>query len=519
MASIRIPKGTFCLNMLGFLFESVPVSSLRNTQFRPKFFVCEPRRRYRASTPRAQAQVAANPVAQGKEGKAQNATVDKLLDAGLGVVVLKRGKANLFREQRNPMVFSGSIERHIPPRGRSLTDCDPVAVCNGTYACLGFGFFNSHSMFRVRILRHVEPEAEEAPPLPWNLEEDILVRMQNAVSLREAIGMPNSMTNIYRVINGEGDRLSGLIVDRIAETLVISSSALWCERYKDQIIGGLAKVLPSCADVIWRRNIDRLRQDGLIEEKKQEINKEDEAKVAVSDGHQDAPAEAVDSSVLVKECDVKYELSRFALTRGQKTGHYADQKENRMFIRDLVRQRTAPSRVLDLFCYTGGFAMNAILGSDEASVVAVDSSGRAIDMGRKNADLNGISDRVSFVQSDVMKYLRSSPEDYESFDMVIVDPPKFAPNVKALQRATHKYRSLNQAAMRMVKRGGLLCTCSCSAAMTQNRHLFIETIRTAAILLGREVTLLKTFGASSDHPITPEMPESEYLTMCVFLCR
>lgn len=493
------------------------MGSLRTPRFGSTFSKCGVRRRYRTCTPRAQAQIATTAA---PEERRLSASVEKLLDAGLGVVVLKRGKANLFREQKNPMVFSGSVERHIPPRGRSLKDCDPVAVCNGTFSCLGFGFYNSHSMFRVRILRHVDPGFEDEPPLPWDFELDILQRLENAVTLRKTIGLPNLSTGIYRVINGEGDRLSGLLIDRIGETLVVSSSALWCERYKDQIIGGLGKVLPNCTDIVWRRNIDRLRQDGLIEDNREGGEDEEEtphgAHPAVP---RDADGDTTDAPVVVLENDVQYELSRFAVTRGQKTGHYADQRENRVYIRDLITQRGAPRRVLDLFCYTGGFSMNAALASDGTSVIAVDSSGKAIAMGQRNAELNGLSDKVTFVQSDVMKYLKGSPEDHESFDVVIVDPPKFAPNVKALQRAIHKYRSLNQAAMRMVRPGGLLCTCSCSAAMTQNRQLFIETIRTAASLLGREVTLLKTCGAASDHPIAPEMPESEYLTMCVFLCR
>ncbi|CDF40667.1 unnamed protein product [Chondrus crispus] len=484
--------------MLAFVFESSPITSFRGAQLPTRLSKCPPRRSYSACrVVTAKAQVTSPAV---QEGRNHNASIDKLLDAGLSVVVLKRGKANLFRDQRNPMVFAGSVERHIPLPGHTLSDCDPVAVCNGAYACLGYGFFNPHSMFRVRMLKHVAPSDELDPPLPWDYAAEIVARMRNAVALREAIALPGEATNIYRVVNGEGDRLSGLVVDRVADTLVVSSSALWCEKHKDRIIGGLNAVLPSCADIVWRRNVDRLRQDGLADEAEH-------------------PAPLNGASTSPTDCDVKYELSRFALTRGQKTGHYADQRENRAFIRNLVNQRGGSKRVLDLFCYTGGFAMNAALGSDDCSVVAIDSSGRAIEMGQRNAELNGVSDKITFVQSDVIKYLRSAEEDQGSFDVVIVDPPKYAPNVKALPRATHKYRSLNLAAMRMVKQGGLLCTCSCSAAMTQNRHLFVEVIREAASSLGREVTLLKTVGAASDHPVTPEMPESEYLTMCVFLCR
>lgn len=528
--------------MLAFVFESSPITSFRGAQLRTRLGKCPPRRSYSACrVVTAKAQITSPAV---PEGRNHNASIDKLLNAGLSVVVLKRGKANLFRDQRNPMVFAGSVERHIPLPGDTLSDCDPVAVCNGAYACLGYGFFNPHSMFRVRMLKHVAPSDELDPPLPWDYAAEIVARMRNAVALREAIALPGEATNIYRVVNGEGDRLSGLVVDRVADTLVVSSSALWCEKHKDRIISGLNAVLPSCSDIVWRRNVDRLRQDGLVDDAEHLtplngastsptdvrapfhpavtpslFTTPNETNTSTTDVRADFHPDITDPAIIVNECDVKYELSRFALTRGQKTGHYADQRENRAFIRNLVNQRGGSNRVLDLFCYTGGFAMNAALGSDNTAVVAIDSSGRAIEMGRRNAELNGVSDKITFVQSDVIKYLRSAEEDQGSYDVVIVDPPKYAPNVKALQRATHKYRSLNLAAMRMVKQGGLLCTCSCSAAMTQNRHLFVEVIREAASSLGREVTLLKTVGAASDHPVTPEMPESEYLTMCVFLCR
>lgn len=506
--------------MLGFILESSPITPFRGAQL-PKNLCKRPLYgRHHTYVPRATAQVSTQAVPGGQQ---RNAGIDKLLDAGLGIVILKRGKANLFREQRNPMVYAGSVERHIPPPGGSLSNSDPVAVCNGAYACLGYGFFNPHSMFRVRMLRHVRLEQELDPPLPWNFAEDIVGKMRNAVALRDAIGLPSEATSIYRVVNGEGDRLSGLVVDRVADTLVVASSALWCETHKEQILRGLNEVLPSCPDIVWRRNFDRLKQDGLVVEERSapKALPNHTPNSSAAEGQSNVFPHVTDTepAVVVKESNISYELSRFALTRGQKTGHYADQRENRAFIRDLLNKRSGNNRILDLFCYTGGFAMSAALGRDGASVVAVDSSGRAIDMGRRNAELNGLSDNISFVQSDVVKYLKGAEEEQESFDVVMVDPPKFAPNVKALQRATHKYRSLNQAAMRMVKQGGLLCTCSCSAAMTQNRELFVQVIREAASSLGREVTLLKTMGAASDHPITPEMPESEYLTMCVFLCQ
>lgn len=376
-------------------------------------------------------------------------------------------------------------------------------------------------MFRVRILRHCDDNGALA--LPWNFEQDIIEKLEQAVALRSAIGIPNAETNIYRVVNSEGDRLSGFVVDRSGDTLIVSSSALWCETYKPYILRALATVLPTCNDVVWRRNLDRLKQDGLQ-------TKSSESSVLYPNGD---TSHSVDDTtkgnevrdergldVMIEECGVRYMLSRFALTHGQKTGHYADQRENRQFVRELVRLRGTSTHVLDLFCYTGGFALNAALGKEGTTVVAVDSSEKALDMGRKNAELNGLSSSVQFVRADVVKYLRSAVDTQRgSFDIVVVDPPKFAPSIKSMNRAIHKYRSLNEAALHMVKHGGILCTCSCSAAMTQDRAVFIETIRQAGRGAGKELSLLKTLGAAPDHPITPEMPETEYLTMCVFVCR
>lgn len=507
--------------MLAFLLGPRGLNARWGPPVRPAVQQFSRRKRFQTASLRSVAYSAPSLNVREKETEG---SVHRYLDAGMGVVVLKRGKARLFREGRNPVVYAGAIERCLSPSGRVLRECDPVAVCDGALAVVGYGFFNSRSMFQVRLLRHVDhAEAAEEQSLPWKFEEDIQQRMRDAVSVREAIGLPCPSTNVYRVVNGEGDRLSGLVVDRVDSTLIVSSSALWCETYSDQIVSSLEKALPSCEEVVWRPNIERLRQDGL--EDQETAKGEDETSQGGEPRCDPKPSEGeteeeLSSTTAVVEAGVKYAISRFALTRGQKTGHYADQRENRAFIRQLVRQSGSCRQVLDLFCYTGGFALNAALGNDNAAVTAVDSSARALEMGRKNASLNGVAGRVEFVQADVMRYLRGAAETRgEAYDLVIVDPPKFAPTAKALGRATHKYRSLNAAAMRMVRRGGLLCTCSCSAAMTQNRGLFVETVRKAAGELGREVTLLKTLGAAADHPVAPEMRESEYLTVCIFACR
>lgn len=441
-----------------------------------------------------------------REIEAREAKLQGLLSDGLGVVVLKRGKARLFRDG-NPMVYAGAVERVVGAEGIGAV----VAVCDGAGTCLGYGVFNTESMFRVRILKHCARVVGG-----FELGACVTERVAAAVAVRKAIGLAmddEQGTSAFRLVNGEGDRLSGLVVDWYRGFLVVSSSAMWIEIFRSEIESALLSVAPQGAKVIWRLSIDRLRQDGYVDEKKEKASSGDESEVVA----EAEPANAGEVTV-VTENGVQYGLPMQALVRGQKTGHYADQRDTRLYLRNLVARRTGRTTVLDLFCYTGGFSLNLALGSEDASVIGVDSSGPAIDMAKKNAQLNGVDDRLEFVKEDVMQYLKSLPSESE-FDLVILDPPKLAPNAKAMPRAQHKYRSFNGAAISMVRSGGLLLTCTCSAAMTKDRAVFIQTVKSAARDAGREITLLAMFGAAADHPVAPEMPEAAYLTACLFACK
>lgn len=458
---------------------------------------------------------------QSSDDEAASKALERYLAAGLGVVILKPGKDRLFRGGAHTTVYSGAVARaHGTLTGAPDTGA-PVVVCDTGMHCVGMGFFNPHSMFRVRLVRRGEAD------LPWDVKTDIHAALGDAVALRNTLGLPGAGTDVFRVINSDGDRLSGLVVDRFGDVLVVSSSALWCERHREEIEMGLRDVMPDCVQVVWRQNRDRLVQDGL-----NEVNEPWAASV-VDDGESDASGDngssdtncdgdeeskVIIEEMVVSECDIRYAIPQAALRSGQKTGHYADQRENRRFIRDVLHARGEGVRVLDLYCYTGGFTLSALLAHNETHVTAVDTSVGALQMAKRNVELNGVKERVEFVQHDAVKYLRGLGEE-EVFDMVIVDPPKFAPNVKMLARALRKYRSLNEAAVARVKRGGLLCTCSCSAAVTRERGVFVEMVREAARSVGRELTLVKMSGAAADHGVIPEMMETEYLTMCLFIVR
>lgn len=452
--------------------------------------------------PSASLHATAPPASTKAQPAATPSSLTKYLNSGLGVVVLKRGKGRFFRQSRPSMVFSGAVASTIPPSSGSLSTADPVVVVDGVYSMIGYGFFNPTSIFQVRLLRHGVLDA-------FDVEGDIRRRLSDAYALRKSLGFPNEATDAFRVVNGEGDRLSGLVVDFYANNLVVSSSAAWVERYRGEIERGLAAVVPANARIVWRRSIDRLRQDGYTDEPKDETAE-----------HAEVPdEESMSAGIVALENGIRYNLPLRTLHSGQKTGHYTDQRDARFFLHNLLATRPDgkdPPRVLDLFSYTGAFGLAASLAG--ATSVCVDSSARAIELGSENARLNGVSDRIEFVRSDIGKFLESHSRD-ELYDVVIADPPKMAPNAKALQRATRKYRSLNAGAIKRVRPGGFLLTCSCSAAVARERGLFVDIVSKAAADVGRDVALLKSFGSAADHPVAPDAIDGDYLTACLFICH
>ena len=399
-----------------------------------------------------------------------------------GRVTLVSGKARLFKAG-NPLVFSGAVKR-VDPKG--LQPGDVVDVVDGADKLVGWGVYNPHSMYRVRLL------ASDEPALLEHREMGALMahRVRSAAAVREAACLPSEETTAYRLINGEGDRLSGLMVDVFDGTAVVVSSALWLERYRAEVSAALSS-LPTVSRVEWRRSEARLKKDGW--EPDEEGAEVEAAPAAVEvEGGAAAP-------LCVKENGLQYHVDIL----GQKSGFYCDQRENRRALAELCAGR----RVLDLFCYSGGFSLCAARAG-AASCVGIDSSGAAVALATRNAELNRLGATCSFAKADVMKYLQESPPQS---DVVICDPPKLAPTIKDLQRAERRYRKLNGLAMRAVKPGGLLLTCTCSGAMTQSGG-FEKMLQDAALAEGRSLTLLRKSGAASDHTLHPAYPEGHYLT-------
>ncbi len=250
-------------------------------------------------------------------------------------VVLRAGKARLFLEG-NPLVYGEAVHDVVG----TVADGDFVEVVDHRGNLIGKGCYNSQSMYRVRLLWHARERGEAS--YAASLEDMVARRVSTAWATRQALGLPNKETTCFRLVNGEGDRLSGLAADVFDKVCVVSSSSLWCERHQKAIIAGLDTVLgPSGIKVVWRRSEARLSQDGF-EDKEEGVKPFIDVK---------AEAQKEGASVWVKEAGIKYKVYP---ELGQKTGFYCDQRQNRQMIQSLSNGK----RVLDLFCYTGGFALN-----------------------------------------------------------------------------------------------------------------------------------------------------------------
>lgn len=218
-------------------------------------------------------------------------------------------------------------------------------------------------------------------------------------------------------------------------------------------------------------------------------------------------------SILVTENGIKYETYPWDIT-SQKTGFYCDQRENRAELAKYCRGK----RVLDLCSFNGGFALAAVLLGDAVHATGVDSSPIAIESARKNTELNGLDrNQIQFIREDITQFMKTATLEGSEYDVIVLDPPKLAPSLSDLERASRKYHSLNRDAMKLInkEKGGILMTCTCSSAMTQKDggQFFLQMIKEASLAAGRHITLLKTSGAAQCHTQCPaSYPAGVYLT-------
>ncbi len=388
---------------------------------------------------------------------------------------LKKGKEKAVK-QLHPWVFSGAIDqiKGTPENG------DIVMVNDNNNNFLAYGFFNNKSRVAVRLLE-------------WNLETEInddwwRKKVSKAVKNRESLY--NANTNTYRLIFSEADYIPGLIVDRYADFLSVQILTSGIERIKHIIIDELQKLLDP-KGIFDRSDASARAHEGL-----------DASSGGILSGLE--PPEFVS----VKENGIFYHVN---IADGQKSGFYCDQRDNRR----RVAEHSRGKKILDCFSYSGGFSLNSFReGARE--VVSVESSALALDTLKRNIEINNFTNIPHrLIQSDVNKQLRIFREENEKFDLIILDPPKYAPSRSALTKASRAYKDLNRLAMLLLNEGGLLATFSCSGAVDIN--MFKQILAWAALDAGKEVQFIEQYAQPSDHPVRSSFPEGEYLKG--LLCR
>jgi len=363
----------------------------------------------------------------------------------------------------HPWIFQKLVEKPAQ-RPRPGTIVDIVGV-DGTW--IGRGFYNGHSRIALRIL---ETDPQVAVDEAW-----FSAKIAAAVSLRRDVLRLDETTNAWRVIHSEGDGLSGLVVDRYDDLIVVEYFSAGMFRHREWIHAALREQFPGC------------RFHGFADE---HVQKQESFDFRETSGTEAA---------LISENGIRF---RADPAGAHKTGFFADQRDNR----EWLSHRCTGQRVLDLCCNTGGFGVYAAArGASE--VVGVDIDDAVLEIARANAKLNGV--RPRFVQADIFPWLRDAANAGEQYDVVILDPAKMTRDRDQVINALKKYLDMNKLALGVVRPGGLFATFSCTGLVSEEQ--FLDMLRRAAFYAGRTVQVLKVGGAGADHPFMAHVQESRYL--------
>jgi len=388
-------------------------------------------------------------------------------------IFLKPRKARPFYG-RHPWVLDSAVDR---VEG-APADGDIVDLLSDKGKFIARGIYNSRSRIRVRL--YTWRAAEQLDEVFWRR------RLESAIRFREELGYADPQ-GAARLVFSEGDGLSGLIVDRYGDYLAIQVTAL-----------AMALRLPQIVPML----VELVRPEGIVIRTERGVSRTEGIELRDGPYWGNMPKEPL---IIVDHC-LQYELD---LAEGQKTGFYLDQRENRVAAASYLRNR----KVLDMFCYSGGFSMNASIGG-ASEVLGVDTSEKAVDLARANAERNGLKN-VRFQCGDGFKTLESFVETQERFGGIILDPPKFARSRGSLNEALRAYHWLNRLAVALLEPGGILVTNSCSGHVS--REDFLYMLVGVAQHTGREIQVIEQRGASPDHPISAACLETEYLKC--FICR
>jgi 23S rRNA (cytosine1962-C5)-methyltransferase len=385
------------------------------------------------------------------------------------MIKLKPGREKSLR-RHHPWVFSGAVASVSgnPKAG------DTIQILSSDGKPLASAAYSPESQIRARV---------------WTFDPALEVdaaffrdRIMRALALRE--GLPAAKhSNALRLVHGESDGLPGLVVDRYADVLVAQFAAAGVERWRDPILDALAE-LSGCEALYERSDAETRKLEGL------------QPRIGFVRGNRNATRCAIIEHGLNFRVDVE---------QGQKTGFFLDQRENRQRVRTLASGR----EVLDGFSYTGGFAIAALAGGAKR-VCAIESSKEAIQIAAENLAANPLdASKVEFIAADVFAHLRKLRDHGAHFDLVVLDPPKFAPTAAQAKNAARAYKDINLLAFKLLRPGGLLATFSCSGGV--DASLFQSIVAGAALDAGADAKILERFGAAADHPVALEFPEGEYL--------
>ncbi len=383
-------------------------------------------------------------------------------------IILKPKKEESLR-RFHPWVFSGAIQKIVgKPMEGDIVD---VYTSQNEYCATGHYQIGS---IAVRVLSF---EGENPSDSFWEK------RISEAYLLRQTLGVAdNPQNNTYRLVHGEGDCLPGLIVDIYDKTAVLQAHSVGMHLVREELARTIVKVMAGKVTNVYYKS---------------ETTLPFKANVGTEDGYLIGQC---DNECLAMENGLRFHVDWL---RGQKTGFFVDQRENRSLLEKYAKGRS----VLNMFCYTGGFSFYAMRG--EAKLVhSVDSSAKAIDLTNKNVELNFPGDpRHEAFATDAFKYLDDMEKD--KYDLIVLDPPAFAKHREVLRNALQGYKKLNAKAFEKIKKGGILFTFSCSQAV--NKEQFRLAVFSAAAMSGRNVRILHQLTQPADHPINIYHPEGEYL--------
>ncbi|MBO7311259.1 MAG: class I SAM-dependent rRNA methyltransferase [Alistipes sp.] len=388
----------------------------------------------------------------------------------LNRVHLRRGKEESL-QRNHPWVFSGAIERISEEMPLNEGDIVEVVTKQGDFIAKGHWQIGS---IAVRVLSFEQEDIDQAW---WNR------RISEAKGVREALGLvDNTTTTCYRLVHGEGDLLPGLVIDIYERKAVVQCHSVGMYRSREAIAEALREAYGARLDAIYDKSAQTLPF---------------KADLGAVDGYLWGESKHKDNIVL--ENGLKFMVN---WEEGQKTGFFIDQRVNR----DLVRQYSKGRKVLNTFCYTGGFSVAALAGGAK-EVVSIDLSERAVKLADENVRLNfGDEAPHKAIACNAVEYLKDIDADY---DLIILDPPAFAKHHKVLGNALQGYKKINARALEKIRPGGILFTFSCSQAVS--RDLFRTTIFTAAAIAKRKVRIIGQLTQPADHPINIYHPEGEYL--------